>query len=408
MPELSRREFGGVLLALSAVPRHLLGASGIEPALRAALARRKIPCATAMVATAGNITYSGVFGTRDSTSGVKVNLNSIFAIASMTKAVTSAAAMQLVERGKLKLDEPAAKHLPELASLKVLAGFDASGKPILRPNPKPLTLRLLMTHTSGCVYDTWDADMLRYEKATNATPVLGSVAPLLPLAFTPGTRWQYGTGMDWTGRLVEAVSGLTLEQYFRRNILDPLGMADTTFILPADKFDRLVARYHRGPDGTLKEDPRTMPPAPKAYNGGGGLYSTAPDYVRFMQMILRKGRGPGKEQILQPKTVEMMSMDQTGGLSAGKLKTARPDISSDVDFHPGAKDGYTFGFLINTTAYEGGRSAGSLAWAGVYNTFYWIDPKRGICAALMMQFLPFADREAVAVLRDFEHAVYAA
>ena len=406
MPELSRRQFGGALLAWSAVPRHLLGANGIDQTLRSALTRRKIPCATAMVATAGKVTYSGAFGTRDSTSGIKATTDSIFAIASMTKAITSAAAMQLVERGKLSLDEPAAKHLPELATLKVLAGFDASGKPILRPNPKPLTLRLLMTHTSGCVYDTWDADMLRYENATHSTPVLGGVAPLLPLAFTPGTRWQYGTGMDWTGRLVETVSGLSLEQYFRQNILDPLGMSDTTFNLPASKFDRLVARCHRGPDGALKEDLRSMPPAPKVDNGGGGLYSTAPDYISFMQMILRRGRGPGKEQILRPKTVEMMSMDQTGGLSAGKLKTVRPDISSDVDFHPGAKDGYTFGFLINTTAYEGGRSAGSLAWAGVYNTFYWIDPKRGICATLMMQFLPFADREAVAVLREFEHAVY--
>ena len=408
MPNLSRREFGGALLALSAVPRNVFGAGGLDETLRAALEKRKIPLGVGMVATADRVTYSGAFGKRDSASGIAVKADSIFSIASMTKAITSTAAMQLVERGKLSLDEPASKHLPELANLKVLTGFDAAGKPILRPNTKPLTLRLLMTHTSGCVYDTWDADMLRYEKATNSVPTLGTVAPLLPLAFEPGTRWQYGTGIDWTGRLVETVSGLSLEEYFRQNILDPLGMRDTTFILPASKFDRQVSQCRRGPDGALQEQPRTMPTPPKAYNGGGGLFSTAPDYIRFTQMILRRGRGPNKEQILAAKTVDMMSTDQTGGLSSGKLKTARPEISSDVDFHPGAKDGYTFGFLINATPYQGGRSAGSLAWAGVFNTFYWIDPKRSLCGVLMMQFLPFADKDAVAVLSEFERAVYAA
>ncbi len=158
----------------------------------------------------------------------------------------------------------------------------------------------------------------------------------------------------------------------------------------------------------LKEDPRALPPPPKAYNGGGGLYSTARDYVRFTQMILRRGRGPGGEEILQPKTVDMMATIQTGNLSAGKLKTARPAISSDVDFHPGFKDGFGFGFLINSKAYRGGRSAGSLAWAGVANTYFWIDPHKGVAGVIMMQFLPFADKEAIAVLGDFERAVYAA
>jgi methyl acetate hydrolase len=406
---INRREFGGALLAFAAArPRNLWGGTGIDQTLRAALDQRKIPAATAMVASGDRITYSGAFGKRDSASGIDVTTSSIFSIASMTKAVTSTAALQLVERGKLSLDEPASKHLPELGNLQVIQGFDSgAGKPILRPAVKPVTLRLLMTHTSGFVYDTWDADLLRYEKETGSMPALGTVAPRLPLAFEPGTRWQYGTGVDWTGRLVETVSGLSLEQYFRQNILDPLGMVDTSFILPAGKFDRLVSQYRRQPDGSLKEDPRTMPTPPKAFNGGGGLYSTAPDYIRFTQMILRRGRGANKEAILQSKTVDMMATNQIGGLSGGKLKTARPEISSDVDFHPGAKDGFTFGFLINNSAYEGGRSAGSLAWAGVFNTFYWIDPHRGICAVLMMHFLPFADREAIAVLREFEHAVYA-
>jgi CubicO group peptidase (beta-lactamase class C family) len=248
--------------------------------------------------------------------------------------------------------------------------------------------------------------MLKYNMLHGGASA-AAVAPLTPLIFEPGTRWQYGTSVDWAGKLVEAISGLTLEQYFQRNILQPLGMKDTTFIFPADKFDRLVASSNRGPDGSLKEAPRTMPVAPKAYNGGGGLFSTAPDYVAFMQMILHKGRGPNNAQILQPKTVAMMTTSQTGDLTAGRLKTFRPTISSDVDFHPGASDGYTYGFLINKSAYPGGRSAGSLAWAGVENTFYWIDPQRSLCAVIMMQFFPFVDSQAVGLLSDFEKAVYA-
>ena len=410
MPEISRRQFAGGLLILGACPRSIWGAStqGIDQTLRASLQRHKIPAAVAMACTAGKTTYSGAFGKRDSASGIDVNADSIWVIASMTKPVTSVAAMQLVEQGKLKLDEPASTYIPELGKLQVLHGFDASGKPILKPATKPVTLRTLLTHTSGFCYDTWFADMLRWEQATGASFPLGTVAPLTPLMFEPGSRWQYGTSADWSGRLVETVSGLTLEQYFQKNILQPLEMHDTSFLVAPEKFDRLVSGYTRQANGALKENPRTLPPPPKAFNGGGGLYSTANDYVRFMQMILRRGEGPNNARILQAKTVDMMATNQIGNLSAGKLKTARPEISSDVDFHPGIKDGWGFGFLINSKRYDGGRSAGSLAWAGVMNTYFWIDPHKGMAGVIMMQFLPFADKDAVAVLGDFERAVYAA
>jgi CubicO group peptidase (beta-lactamase class C family) len=185
-------------------------------------------------------------------------------------------------------------------------------------------------------------------------------------------------------------------------------MKDTSFILPAAKFDRLVSRYDRQPDGMLKEEPRTPPEAPTDFNGGGGLYSTVGDYVKFMQMILRRGRSADGKELLQAKTVDLMASNQIGNLGAGKLKTQMPDVSSDVDVHPGAIDKWGLGFLINTVPYAGGRSAGSLAWAGIANTFYWIDPKRQICATIMMQFLPFVDKQAVAMLGDFERSVYAA
>jgi methyl acetate hydrolase len=407
---LTRRQFGAGLAAAAAPVRAIFaapaGTAGIDATLRDGIARRKIPCVAAMVATTDKIVYAGAFGIRDAESGTGVTTDSIFAIASMTKAITSTAAMQLVERGKVTLEEPAAKHLPELAKLDVLEGFDQAGKPKLRPARKPVTLRHLLTHTSGFAYDTWDESMLKYN-ALDPTP-RGAVAPLTPLIFEPGTRWQYGTGLDWTGKLVEAVSGQTLEAYFQANILEPLGMKDTKFSVPEDKFGRLVSVYQRQGDRPLKQNPRSLPAPPKAFNGGGGLYSTAGDYLRFMQMILRKGRGEGNIRVLDAKTVEMMSSNQTGNIAAGRLKTYRPDLSGDVDFHPGFPDRYTYGFLLNPVAYEGGRSAGSLAWAGIYNTFYWIDPRKGICATIMMQFLPFVDSEAMGLLREFERAVYSA
>lgn len=392
--------------AVASQANRLFAAPSLDGVIRDGMSRRGIPTVVAMAATADKITYTGAFGKRDAKSGIDVKPDSIFAIASMTKAVTTAAAMQLVEQDKVKLHEPVSKYLPELAKLDVLEGFDSAGKPVLRPATRPVTLHHLMTHTSGFAYDTWDENMLKYN-TLHGGPSAATVAPLTPLVFEPGTRWQYGTGLDWTGRLVETVSGQTLEQYCQANILQPLGMKDTGFIFPPGKFDRLVSTYRRQAGGSLKEDPRAVPPVPKAFNGGGGLFSTAPDYVAFMQMILHGGNGP-RGRILQPKTVAMMTSNQIGDISAGKLKTVRPNISSDVDFHPGVRDGFTYGFLINTVAYQGRRSAGSLAWAGVENTYYWIDPKRSMCGVIMMQFFPFADSQAVGLLGDFERAVYAA
>ena len=212
--------------------------------------------------------------------------------------------------------------------------------------------------------------------------------------------------MDWAGRLVEAISGATLEDYFQEKILRPLGMVDTSYILPATKFDRMVSNYHREPSGELKQDTRTLPARPKEFNGGGGLFSTVADYVAFMQMILNRGASQKGARILKPQTVDSMLQNQIGELTAGKMKSLRPTLSSDVDVQPGHSEKWGLGFLINTTAYEGGRSAGSGAWAGLFNTFYWIDPKRDRCGVIMMQLLPFVDKDAVGMLDEFETATY--
>jgi len=403
---ISRRAFGATFAGLATANQKAWGWSvatdRVNETLRSGIRQRGIPAAVAMAATANQIVYQGAFGKRDD-SGVTVRVDSIFGIMSMTKAITSVAAMQLVEQGRLSLEDPAAKYLPQLADLKVLDGFDSDGKAKLRPAKVPVTIKHLLTHTSGFCYDVWDGDMFRYTSQLDPKAPRETVTPLM---FEPGTRWQYGTSVDWVGRVVEALSGMNLEEYFQVKILRPLGMRDTSYILPASKFDRLVAHYQRAGGGGLKQDARVQPGAPKQFIGGGGLYSTVSDYTRFMQMILGKGSAANQVQILRPETVASMAVNQIGDLTAGKMKSYRAGGSSDVDMQPGAMEKWGLGFLINTTPYEGGRAAGSLTWAGAFNTFYWIDLKRSLCAVLMMQFLPFVDREAMGLLQDFERSIY--
>ncbi len=359
-----------------------------------------------MAADAHSTFYAGAFGRRDGESEAPVALDTIFSIASMTKPVTSVAAMQLVEQGKITLDEPVARVLPQLGNLQVLTGFDPTGEPQLRPARNPITLRHLLTHTSGFAYPTWHEGMWRYTERTGPLPQ-GVIAPIVPLMFEPGANWQYGYSTDWAGRVVEAISGLKLEQYFQRNILEPLGMKDTSYVVDNDKFDRLAGRYTRTPDGRFQPMPRTRPMPPSEFNGGGGLYSTASDYVRFIQMILRRGLTGVKTEVLKGRTVDLMMRNHIGSLTAGKLKSLQPNLSSDVDTAPGGADKWGLGFLINPERRPGGRQPGSLAWAGVYNTYFWIDPRRGIGGVILMQYLPFYDVEAVGLLTDFERAVYA-
>ncbi|MBI4892868.1 MAG: beta-lactamase family protein [Acidobacteria bacterium] len=395
MRVLNRRAFLSTAIAAAAPHR-----DSIDTVLRDGAASRNIPAVAAVAAGPEKTLYSGAFGVRDD-SGVPVRADCLFSIASMTKAITTVAALQLVEQGKLQLHQPVSRHLRQFEEVQLLEGFDSAGKPILHPARTPVTLHHLLTHTSGLCYDIWDGRMLRYN-ASKPAPRTG------PLLFEPGTNWQYGQGLDWAGRLIEAVSGLSLEAYFQTHILQPLGMVDTSYLVPDSKFDRLVSWYLRGEAGKLVQQKREPPKPPTSFNGGGGLYSTAADYVRFLQMILRNGAAPGRARILQPKTVALMKANQIGSLSAGKMKAARPNLSADVDMQPGHTEKWTYGFLLNTDPYEGGRSAGSLAWAGFYNTYYWVDPRRKICGVILMQFLPFADKDALALLNGFERAIYSA
>ncbi len=404
---LSRRDTlllaGGVAVA-SALPRisapamaasHRFG--DIDAVLKARIEAGDVPGVVAMAATKDAVIYQAAFGVRAKGAPVAMSLDSVFAIASMTKLLTSIAAMQLVERGKLSLDEPMARIDPTLDAPQVLDGFDAKGHPQLRPARKPITLRHLLTHTSGLSYQLWDANVRRYGKEARSNPDL----PRTLLMFDPDTRWSYGASLDRVGRLVEIVGGLTLDRYFLDNITGPLGMQDTGYTTTDAQRLRQASLHVRKSDGTLIAQALVKQARPKEFSGGGGIKSTAPDFLTLLQALLNGGKG-----ILRPQTVALMSANQTGNIEAGVLRTTNPALSNDVDFFPGVRLRWGLADMINIDPVPEGRAAGSRTWAGLYNTYYWIDPASRIAAVFMMQVLPFADRRALNVYRQFERGIY--
>ena len=380
----------------------------IDQILRQKSDAKEIPGVVAMAANSKEVIYQGAFGKRDLSKNDAMTADSVFWIASMTKAITTAAAMQLVEQGKLALDAPVAKVLPDLAAPQVLEGFDAKGEPKLRPAKKAITLRQLMTHTAGFCYDLWNGDMASYLQKTGLPTITTCKNDALktPIATDPGTRWEYGTNIDFVGKAVEAVSGKRLDAYLRDHLFAPLGMNDTGFKLTEAMRKRLVGMHARGPDGSLAPLPFELEQEPEFHMGGGGLYGTAGDYIKFTQMILNKGRGNGN-QVLKPETVATMAQNHIGDLVVTKMTSAVPIYTNDVDLFPGMVKKWGLSFMINTGKTPEGRSPGSLFWAGLANTYFWIDPARDVAGVILMQLVPFADQKCLETFAGFERGVYA-
>src|SRR5256884_535352 len=380
----------------------------IDELLRQKSADKEIPGVVAMAANGNEVIYQGAYGKRDLSNYDAMTADSVFWIASMTKAITAAGAMQLVEQGKLSLDAPIGELLPDLAAPQVLEGFDAQGEPKLRPAKNPITLRHLMTHTAGFCYDLWNADMVKYLEKTGLPGITTCKNDALktPIMSDPGTRWEYGTNIDFVGKAVEAVSGKRLDAYLRDHLFTPLGMTDTGFRIGESQRKRLVGMHARGPDGSLAPIPFELEQDPEFHMGGGGLYGTAGDYIKFTQMILNKGRGNGN-QVLKPETVASMGQNHIGDLDMGQMTSVAPPFTNDVDLYPDMVKKWGLSFLINTAKTPEGRSPGSLAWAGLATTYYWIDPSRDVTGVILMQLLPFVDKKCLEAFAGFERGVYA-
>jgi methyl acetate hydrolase len=368
-----------------------------------------IPGIVALAADDRGIFYKAAFGMRAVDKPEPMTADSVFRIASMTKAVTGAAAMQLVEQGRIGLDQPMGDVLPVVRDVKVLDGFDADGAPQLRDAKAPVTLRHLLTHTSGYGYDIFHTDLGRYIQIAGLPSIVTckNDALRIPLLFDPGANWEYGIGIDLAGKVVEAVSGETLESYFQRHIFQPLGMHDTSFVLRDDMARRLVGTHARGADGKPAPITFEFPQDADFHMGGGGLFSTAPDYLTFTRMLLAGGTLDGV-QVLKPETVKLMGRNAIGDIEVPKLRSNNPAMALEVEMFPGQVKKWGLSFIINTQDVQGGRAAKSLAWAGVHNTFFWIDINRRITAVVMMQILPAADPHVLETMVNFEQALYVA
>ena len=375
--------------------------AGFEKALEAAVASGRIAGAVAAVADRDGVTYTRQAGVRQAGEPAAMTQDTIFWLASMTKAIVSVAALREVEAGRLSLDGDLSGLLPEFADLKVLEGFGEDGAPRLRPARRAPTLRDLLTHTSGFGYGFLSPDLTRWHQATGAPDPNGGTraAHVLPLLHDPGEAWTYGIGIDWAGLAVEAASGQRLDAYLDEHILGPLGMTDTGFA-PVDPARRATA--HLRVERTLF--PAPTPPGgtgAEVLSGGGGLHGTAPDYIRFLRMLLNGGELDGA-RVLKPETVRSLGEVQTGELRAGAFKTANGALSTDFDLYPDMHTGHGLATMVTPEATREGRSPGALAWAGIFNTYYWADPEAGKAGVLMTQLMPFGDPDVLALLRALE------
>jgi methyl acetate hydrolase len=383
-----------------------MSASKIDGLLEQAVDKGAVPGVVAVAGDRDGGIYEGAVGLLSVDGEDAVRLDTMFGIASMTKAITSVAALQLIEQGALELEQPVADTLPAFDELSVLEGFDGD-TPRLRPPARQATIRNLLTHTSGVAYWFGNADVLRYLQVTGTPdPISGRLAMLdVPLVADPDTRWEYGTSTDWLGQVVEAVSGSDLATYCDEHIFGPLGMSDATFRPSDEQATRLMAMHSRTPDGALVQSPLELP-EPEFASGGGGAYATGPDYLRFMRALLCGGELDG-ERVLRPETVELMFSDHLQGVALPEvMHSVIPELSNDVPSFPVAQ-GFGLGLHLVLEDIPGMRRSGTGDWAGLFNCYYWIDRASGVAGALLTQILPFFDAPVVETSAGFELGVYA-
>jgi methyl acetate hydrolase len=355
--------------------------------------------------------YEGAAGKRELGKDQPMTLDTVLAIFSTTKALTGTCIMQLVEEGKIKLEDAAKKYVPELGELQVLNGFDASGQPKTRAPKRDITVNDLMLHTSGLCYEFFSHDDLKYRTAKNIPTVVSCTFASIRtvLLHDPGAQWTYGVNIDWLGRIVEQQRGKRLGEAMKERIFAPLGMVDIGFAMTDSMKARRATIHDRAQDGKLTPLPElALPQPPEMDMGGHGLYASVGEYMKFIRMILNDGAGPNG-RVLKAETVAQMSQNGLPkGITSGGWKTSIPSLSNDGEFDPGIKKTWAYTFQRNEEQTPSGRSAGSLMWAGLANCYYWIDRQKGIGGYWGSQILPFQDAVSYPGFVDFEAAVYRA
>ena len=370
----------------------------------------KLPMSVALVANSEGVLFTHASGYRDFENEQMMRLDSIFAIASMTKVITTIAVLQLVEAGLIQLDSGLDQYLPETMNPKIIQGFDKDDNPIFVDAARSPTVRELITHTSGYVYSIWNEMALSAQAKGVTSPLGGGKESIIaPLYFEPGSKWEYGVGIDWLGVMVEEVSGKRLMDFFEEKIFLPLRMEDTFFEFPSEKMHRSVMMTARVKGELVKSELYQPVPAERGsmgfYGGGGGLYSTISDYARVMRALLNRGSLDG-QRVLSEEMVDQMFANQIGNINVSPGKAQIKALSNDFDMGFGSSAKWGLGFLLSPEGTESGRGPGSASWAGLFNSYFWVDRENDLCVVYATQVLPFYDEEAVSVLKQFEAEVY--
>jgi CubicO group peptidase (beta-lactamase class C family) len=379
----------------------------IDGVLAEAVASGAVPHVVAVAADDDGIVYEGASGPRAPGEDGRIDIDTPFRIMSMTKPVVTVAALQLAEQRKLDIDAPVEEYCPEFAQIQLLERIDG-GRPVLRAPARKATVKQLITHTSGLGYWFWNRDVLAWERAVRAPAAMSGLRAVLdaPLVAEPGSAFIYGNGTDWLGLVVEAVWGRTLDEAISTLVTEPLEMTRTGFALDDRARAELAPVHQRAPDGRWVAGDVELPARPEYVSGSRGLYSTPRDYLVFQRMLLGRGTAPDGTTVLAPDTVDAMFSNQIGALDfPAEIGTAAPHAACGLTVGPGYKWGH--GLLINTEDEPGRRRAGSGAWMGLFNTYFWVDPAAGVAGAVYTQILPFLAPEAMRMYADFETALYA-
>ena len=366
-----------------------------------------VPGVAAIVTDRDRNVYEGAAGKRALGEDADFTVDTTCAIFSTTKAIAGTACLQLVEDGSLDLDAPAKQYAPPIGELAVLDGFDDDGNPRTRAPKRDITTRMLLTHTAGFGYDFFNEQYNRLGQEHGQPSVITSSHASLntPLLFDPGEQWEYGSNIDWAGQVVEGITGKRLGEVLAQRVLGPLEMDSTAFTMTEDMRSRLAKIHQRGEDGKLEATDLVLAQDPEVHMGGHGLYSNALDYAKFIRMWLNDGEGPAG-RVLKKETVEMAVENHLGDLKVKSLPGVIPSLSNEAEFFPGMPKSWALTFMLNDEDAPTGRPAGSLAWAGLANLYYWIDRRNGVGGFWATQVLPFADPPSVGGYLDLETAVY--
>jgi CubicO group peptidase (beta-lactamase class C family) len=389
-----------VVAAVTAAPPSLpqQGAATLSNFLKDATDRGDVPGVVVAVVDRNGVLYNEAFGKSRTIGNTPMAKDTIFNMASMTKPVTSIAIMTLVEEGKLKLDDDVAKYVPKWKNPLVISKFnEADATYETRPAKRPITIRHLLTHTSGIGYGFSSPTLTKIMAKTKQTELD------LPLLFDPGESWAYGASTRVLGHVVEAISRQKIDAFLQSRILGPLGMNDTSYLVPTAKYPRVVAVNARGADGKFVERP--MPETlPATVQGDGGLYGTASDYGLFLRMLLNRGTLNGK-RILSEQSVKTIFENHMGNVVVKEQVSANQTLSRNFPVGAG-KDRWGLGFQLAADKQANRRTPGSGTWAGIFNTHFFIDPGRDIGVIVMMQTLPFYDEASMKVYSGVEETVY--